>query len=284
MPKSDNSITIPWLIDISCIIPCYFDTCGYIFLYQLLKEYAKYSPEILDRIEFIVIDDYSSPPIVLPDDLNLNLRLLRIDDNILWNQCGARNLGAVMSRSDRLVMIDVDHKLPEKTLRFLLKCRKPLHRLWRFHRIGVDNQNILPAPNIFYTGRSRFLSVFGYDEEFAGHYGYEDGMFFRWHRYNGSRPGLLPASKPIRVRRIKKACYHTLTRDKVHNSRLRDRKKAEWRQWGPRGGHSRKFLSFNWHLVEDRKRDKRHWQPSENRTWKITWWIRWLRNIFFAIF
>ena len=54
-----------------------------------------------------------------PPDLPLNLTWIRIREDIAWNQPGARNLGAVYAKSDKILITDLDHEFPEATLRAL---------------------------------------------------------------------------------------------------------------------------------------------------------------------
>lgn len=59
---------------------------------DLLKKYETYSRNLIEKIEFIIVDDCSPLEYEIPD-LNLNYRWLKITTDIQWNQGGARNLG-----------------------------------------------------------------------------------------------------------------------------------------------------------------------------------------------
>jgi len=61
---------------------------------------------LLDVIEFIIIDDGSPLHYEIPE-FNLNLRWIKINENIKWNQAGARNLGVLSAKSDKFT--DLDH-------------------------------------------------------------------------------------------------------------------------------------------------------------------------------
>ena len=271
----ESSSTIPWRIDLAYVVPCYFDQQDTDSLDELLRHYADYPAEILDRLQFVVVDDGSPTRIELPDDLDLNIRLLRVTEDINWNQGGARNLGMLYAQCDKVLMTDLDHMVSEQTFAYLLKRSTPKRSLFRLHRQNADGTECSPHPNTFFIARSRFLGLFGYDEEFTGEYGYEDGMFSRWQRYNGTWHRFLPKQHAIRRRKLdEEKSYHSLQRDKTVNRELKFRKLKEWRRWGPRGGHSRRFLEFQWVMVEDRRRRNTTWQPPRNRLWKPLWPLR----------
>lgn len=80
---------------------------------ELLKQYEQYPSELLDRIEFVIIDDCSPIEYEIPD-INLNFRWLRITTDIQWNQGGARNLGVTFAKSDKILLSDLDHAFPRQ--------------------------------------------------------------------------------------------------------------------------------------------------------------------------
>jgi len=264
-------------IELSYVIPFYFDQDDHESLDALLRQYAGCDPILLDRIQFVLVDDCSRVPVRIPADINLNIRLLRIREDIPWNQGGARNLGVVYSRSDKVLATDLDHEFTEETLRYLVDMPPLGRRMYRFRRLGTDGRPTRPHPNTFLMSRGRFLMFYGVDEEFCGAYGAEDGMFWRWQRYNGTRFSYLPKRYASRLRALdRERSYHSLERDKTRNTALKHRKKKEWAMIGGYGGHSRQFLNFTWDIVEDRKRVGMRWQPPVNRWWKRLWFLRWL--------
>jgi hypothetical protein len=265
------------LIELSYVIPLYFDQHDHQSVTDLLRMYEAYDRALMDRIQFVLVDDGSPLRVALPKDINLNILLLRIRENITWNQGGARNLGVVYSRSDKILASDLDHQFSQETLRAILALPRLRRTVYRFHRLSVEGKPAPSPPNIFIFSRGRFLELHGVDEEFCGHYGCEDGMFWRWQRYNGTRFRYFPERYPTVHRKLDLArSYHSLVRDTSRNTLLKKRKQKEWATWGPSGGHSRKFLSFTWDTVEDRRRQGITWVPSQNRWWKKTWHFRWL--------
>jgi hypothetical protein len=266
--------------DLSYVMPCYFDQQDQDTLISLLRRYARYRPELLDRVLFVLVDDGSPLPVEIPADIDLNLRLLRINEDIPWNQPGARNLGVVYSRSDKVLATDMDHEVPEATLEHILSMRPLGKRMYKPARLEADGRPAKPHPNTFIMSRGRFLQLYGYDEEFSGGYCYDDGTFWRWQRYNGTRFFYLSKKYPIIRRTVdEKHSYHSLARDKSRNRQIRDRKMRELEEYGPRGGHSRRFLAFTWKVVEERRRRNPTWQAPRDRMWKKLFWLRWLRCV-----
>jgi glycosyltransferase involved in cell wall biosynthesis len=88
-------------ICISIIIPVYNR--------QVLSERALRSVEIqnVGGMEIVVVDDCSSPPFRLPDDLNRpHINVVRLEQN--QGDAGARNAGVVAARGDWIAFLDSD--------------------------------------------------------------------------------------------------------------------------------------------------------------------------------
>lgn len=260
----------------------YFDQADATSLFDLLSAYATYCPALLDKIQFIIVDDGSPLPFSIESEWNLNLLHLRITENRPWNQAGARNLGVLAASTQRILLTDIDHIFPEKTLEAAL--HKPLssRTFYKFYR-RLPNSKFLHSPhsNTFLLDRGRFLGLYGYDEEFSGHYGFEDSFFWRWQRYHGTRILRMPRRYSCSLRRLpRRTSYHSLSRDLRHNRQLAQSKRKEWQEQGPEGGHSRKFLTFPWVVVAAHQRQGREWQPSRSeKRWTRNWLLRWLNPL-----
>ena len=105
-------------IKLSYVTHFYCDQNDINSVLNLLNAYAKYDPELLDIMEFVIIDDGSPLKYEIPD-FNLNLRWIKINEDIKWNQSGARNLGVLSAKSDKLIITDLDHIFYEDTLKFM---------------------------------------------------------------------------------------------------------------------------------------------------------------------
>ncbi|MGN5574443.1 glycosyltransferase family 2 protein [Enterobacter sp. Lyrl_3] len=240
---------------------------------SLLAQYEKMDSELLKQIEFIIVDDCSPAKYSIPE-FDLNITWLRINSDIQWNQGGARNLGVTYAKSDKIIITDLDHVLPEHTFKYLVKVKNPGRDFFKIYR--MENNSIIKGhSNMFFMSRARFMRFFGYDEEFSGNYGAEDYRFVKFHKYHGSRQRYLPKPYYCTERNIdRKKSYHSLTRDLTANTPVDTKKHHEICKYGYEKGHSRTFLNFEWCIV------KRIALPSpemkKHPYWKYCWWLRYL--------
>ena len=262
-------------IRLTYIVTCYFNNVVTSRLMDLLRNYEKYSPDLLDRIQFVVVDDGSPVGFEIPD-FNLNVTWLRITEDIPWNLGGARNLGVVYAKSDKIILTDLAYDFPEHTLDKAMRMGNPGRRIYRFWRKSSSTGDYLPLPhaNTFLMSRGRYLRLYGYDEEYCGHYGFFGGWLTSFHRYHGSWITKLPR-RFFCIRHDGKERYldHDLDRNKEPNERLYWRKRSEVHYWGAEAGHSRLFLNFTWKVVKEQRRGHRFARPID-RGWKLRWWFR----------
>lgn len=243
----------------------------------LLETYATYPEELRDRVQFVIVDDGSPIDYEIPE-LPLNLTWLKIDQDIRWNQAGARNLGALYAKADNILLLDLDHEVPPEAMRRLVERSSCGKRLYKMYREEPGSGRVYKGhSNLFFMSRGRFFELFGYDEEFAGNYGAEDFRFVKYQRANGTFQTYLP--KNIRCfergKIDRKRSYHSLVRDLSFNTPVDSRKKMELEHYGHGAGHSRMFLNFTWKILADRWRDPAPPLPVDR------WWKKWapLRQI-----
>lgn len=238
---------------------------------SLLQAYSDMDPELLKKIEFIIIDDCSVVEYSIPE-LKLNVTWLRIDSDINWNQGGARNLGVTYAKSDKILMTDLDHELPEHTLRYLANHKNPGRDFFKIRRVK-NGEFYKGHSNLFFMSRSRFMRLYGYDEEYSGDYGAEDYRFVKFHKYHGSRQRYLPDDFYCIERQLdRKSSYHSLERNLSNNTPVDARKHEEVCTYGYEKGHSRTFLNFSWHIVAVTTLPPP--QLKAHRYWKMRWWLR----------
>lgn len=242
-------------IELSYILPVFFDQNDTNTLLDLLRFYASFSPAVLERMEFIIVDDHSAIPVTLPASINLNYRLFRITDDITWNQGGARNLGAVHS-VQKMILTDCDHRFPEKLLKIILASKVPKKTLYTFKRDDANGKVTIGHRNTFYTSKHVFFETLGVDEEFCGHYGCEDIMFRRF----ASRLGIKLRHLTRRVRIFsadidRERSYHSLVRDGEVNRKRIEKKKALLKTRDYYKAHSNKFLNFRFALIKENNFD-----------------------------
>lgn len=136
-----------------------------------------YSREVIESLEFIVIDDHSVPPLVV-DSSDIRLRHFRVEDDIDWNMAGCRNLGALHASANWLLYFDCDNIITAEQMQALIQSISTLdpRKLYVFNRLE-EGRLVDPHINTFLISRAGFFEVGGYDEDFVGHYGYEDVLF-----------------------------------------------------------------------------------------------------------
>jgi len=145
-------------------------------IFRQLHNWMQIPATLRRQIEFIVVDDYSDEPLQLPA-CNLNLSLYRVDEDIAWNQPGCRNLAALMARAPWLLFFDADNVLAPIGFDLIMQGldRIPRRCLYTFARIEAGQQTSSHV-NTFLVPRDAFFAAGPYDEDFCGHYGYDDIM------------------------------------------------------------------------------------------------------------
>lgn len=241
-------------IELCYIMPVFFNQQDTKVLTDSLRVYSTYHPELLKRIQFIIVDDHSPIPVTIPDDIKVNYLLFRITDDIQWNQAGARNLGVVHATAPRIILTDCDHLFPEKLLEKIIQSRIPRRTLYKFKREDAKGAPTHSACNIFYTSKSLFFSTLGYDEEFCGHYGYEDVMFRYFQKRIGHRLTYFSRRHKIISTAIdRENSYHNLVRDTARNELLLNKKRELLKTREPFTAHSRLFLNFKYEKVKEHR-------------------------------
>ena len=162
--------------------------------------------DVKHKINFILIDDHSDESckainIVQKMDINFNFQLYHVDDNILWNEMGARNLGGSISTSDTLLFLDWDHLITQELIHEIFTWPFDEKHMYLFHRkkyknhmplwepgqfnnwlqenklISTPGTKNVPVRSGFCLTRKLWEDVGGFDEDFAGNYGKYDRMF-----------------------------------------------------------------------------------------------------------
>lgn len=230
-------------LELSYVVPIFQDNDDVNDIEKIVNIYSKYSSNIKQKTHFIFVDD-CSPTKINISNKELNFTLARIHDDIEWNQAGARNLGVHLSKTPKLILTDLDHIFPEKILEELIKTRIP-KSIYRFKRIQ-DNKSIYRHINTFFCSKYVFYKTLGVDEDFAGHYGCEDTYFIELQKHLGTRFKMYRKGSIIAYDNQ----HHSLKRDTTYNSHLLEKKMNAIKNNNAFSAHSRKFLNFNWSIVE----------------------------------
>lgn len=157
---------------ITLVLP-YYRNPGMLDRQQSL--WATYEAPLRSRLHVVVVDD-GSPEEPAADCLRPvpglgSLQLYRIQVDVRWNWLACRNLGVKKAATDWCLLTDIDHLVPEATLRNLVRGSHDKKCIYRFSRRNMDGSEYKPHPNSWFLTRKRFWAVGGYDENFSGWYG-----------------------------------------------------------------------------------------------------------------
>jgi len=271
IPQSDKSY-----INLTYITHFYINQDNIDSVVNLLRYYEKFDPWILDQVQFVIVDDGSPINYEIPE-FDLNLTWLRINEDISWNQGGARNLGVVYAKSDNIFMSDLDWRINEQSFKFMLSKKNLGRKIYKVREKGRKKGH----SNMWFMSRARFFRFYGYDEQFSGGHGGEDYFFFKIQQYNGSIFKYMPyecyAENRTRIKELdNKKSYHSLKRDSTRNDLIGEKVKNEMKLYGPERGHSRIFLNFTWEVLLQKNREIKYYKKPIKNFWKPFWYFKWL--------
>lgn len=187
---------------------------NYSMLQKQIEMFSSYNADIKKYIEAVIVDDGSpTAPARFESDPGFPMSLYRMKKDIAWNQDACRNLAASQAKGDWLLMTDMDHMIPESTIRHAISGNLNPAYIYTFARVTApEMEPYKPHPNSYLMTKVLYEKIGGYDERFAGYYG-SDGDFSTRARLkcNGFEALPLPL---IRVPRsyIPDASTTTLTR------------------------------------------------------------------------
>lgn len=141
-----------------------------------LATWHTYPSELRAHLQFIVVDDHSDTPLEI-DEAVLNLTVLRIEDAITWNVSGARNLGADYCKTDWFMMTDMDMLLPAEMAQRLYDL--PRDDMYKIYNMRHQDAGLVVSTghcaNQILLSKRLFWKCWGYDEDYAGSYGGQEG-------------------------------------------------------------------------------------------------------------
>lgn len=144
-----------------------------------LANWKSYPVSLAERIRVIVVDDgsqrFPAAPCFERVSPSRIVELYRINENIPWNQDGAKNLGAHLADDGaRLLLSDIDIVVAPDVAEIISNIPITDRRTYyMFNRAVVrrNGETFKPHPNTFLLGKSLFWSIGGYDEDYCGTYG-----------------------------------------------------------------------------------------------------------------
>jgi hypothetical protein len=158
---------------------------GHEWVDKQIAHWMQINPQLKSLFEFVLVDDYSDTEYALPPN-DLNIRLFRVTDDIPWNQGGARNLATYHASGKVAMFIDIDQHIKIDFLERLCASVDNIQRnTIHFFKsnpplVNIQNgQELIHHPNSFFVNLQDFKTHVHYDEDFAGHYGFEDIFVMR---------------------------------------------------------------------------------------------------------
>jgi hypothetical protein len=182
-------------------------------------------PGILEQgLKTVIVDDCSKEPLGPLE----GIKVVRVTDDIKWNQPGARNLGFHIS-DGWILCADIDHLVTKENMEQLENTN--LKRGCIYY-LGREDTN---SVNIYVIHKDDFEKIGGYDEDFCGNYGYDDIHFYN----KCTRLLDVYELRHIKAKVYAKESSSEGVRDSTHNLEVIKRKGVE----------RTPTLRFNWEYV-----------------------------------
>lgn len=175
--------------DLTLVLPHF---CNLGMLDEQQAIWADYPKELRRHLHVIVVDD-CSPEGLKPTPEHFwieglgSIRLYRLLEKKRWNWLACRNIGAMKSATDWLLLTDIDHGLPVQTLERIVTGKLDDLSAYRFKRVVAPhpwkfdirqcapwkphNDSWLLTRALFYYDDGHQKFVRGYDERLSGCYG-----------------------------------------------------------------------------------------------------------------
>ena len=208
--------------------------------------WKSWSKELKEKFSFCIIDDCSKTKavdVLSEIDLSdLNLSIYRVQEDLVCNIAGVRNLSAQECKTEWMVILDMDTLISEELASSMIKlCKAPKGSCFKFNRRVPSNpyhpKNNQPHPAVCLLQLEDYWDVGGCEEDLVGHYGQTDPIF--WYR----------ASDVLTVH-FRSDMYldyipegeAVINRDTSHNQKLFEEKRRT-HNW------STDFVRFKWEKV-----------------------------------
>lgn len=156
------------------IVMAYYENPG--MLQKHYDTWRQMSSTTREHLSAVVVDDGSPtqpaflpPPNYIP---GMDIELYRIKIDVRWNQDAARNIGVRHTKTKWVLLTDIDHLVPEKTVLKIQSAKLEEANAYKFSRVSAPE--LLPYkihPNSWLMTKKLYDQCGGYDERFAGYYG-----------------------------------------------------------------------------------------------------------------
>jgi hypothetical protein len=139
------------------------------------KEMIPLQMEVLDtfpELRIVFVDDGSPEALQSLEKADV----YRINEDIPWNQSGARNLGFYVSEG-WILYSDIDHIVTPEVINSIRNRDWDKNCIYYLGRTE-NGKEVDTAYNCYFIHKEAFDKIGGYDEDFAGGYGFEDTLFY----------------------------------------------------------------------------------------------------------
>ena len=210
-------------MDLFNIVTCYFNE------ESLLKKQEKLWEGLPNRI--IVIDDHST------DEVKTKYEAYRIDDDIAWNQPGARNLGLTVADDGWVLLFDIDHYFKPEDIQKLIDMPKKAGYVYIFNRKTFSGTGQSTTYSTMLIEKKTYWDIGGFNEDFSGHYGHDDLRFKM--KIDGYKIPTDFAPVPVYIEDKEGGRERPVDRDPSHNANV--------------GNSLEKtpYIRFKWHKIEN---------------------------------
>jgi len=162
---------------------------------DMLRRHVQNWRKLKPAARIILVDDGSpcnpaEAVLRVPGTDELDVRLFRIDVDIPWNQPGARNLG-MMQVQGWTLLTDMDRMIEPTEWRYLLQQHLKATEFYAMRDQTTGHGDAGTHPGTFVILPELYWAAGGFNEDFAGHYGYDD-IAFRKGARRMARERLLP--------------------------------------------------------------------------------------------
>ena len=157
------------------------------FLENYLYHWSNNFSDTKHDINFVIVDDHSTRKavdIVSKFDVKCNLQVYYVEDDIIWNESGARNLGVEKTSSDIMLLMDWDCIVYEDLIKEVLSTKFDDNSFYQFFTHNkprfLFKKNTIRYyrhESVLCLTRKLWKKSGGFDEDFAGRYGYVDTAF-----------------------------------------------------------------------------------------------------------
>ena len=151
--------------------------------------WKSWSKELKEKFSFCIIDDCSKTKaidVLSEIDLSdLNLSIYRVQEDLVCNIAGVRNLSAQECKTEWMVILDMDTLISEELASSMIQLsHAPKGSCFKFNRRVPSNpyhpKNGQPHPAVCLLQLEDYWDVGGCEEDLVGHYGQTDPIF--WYR------------------------------------------------------------------------------------------------------